>query len=171
MLKVSNLTKRLPNGKFLLKGIIAGFALCAKSGLAPELRLPSVLSGLRSRLVVRFKHATPCGNRTPGGTSGAVAFSPSSAPAQNSSAQEQPEGKRKIVNRVDPEYPDLARKMQIRGIVKVDVSVAPNGKVKMTRVMGGNPLLAKAAVDAIEEWRWTPAQQETQELIELTFSP
>ncbi len=102
---------------------------------------------------------------------GAVAFFPSSAPAQNSSAQEQLEGKRKIVNRVDPEYPDLARKMQIRGIVKVDVSVAPNGKVKMTRVMGGNPLLAKAAVDAIEKWRWTPALQETQELIELTFYP
>jgi len=102
---------------------------------------------------------------------GAVAFSPSSAPAQNSSTQEQPEGKRKIVNRVDPAYPDLARKMQIRGIVKVEVSVAPNGKVKTTRVMGGNPLLAKAAVEAIAQWKWTPAPQETQELIELSFFP
>lgn len=102
---------------------------------------------------------------------GAVAFSPSSAPAQNSSAQEQPEGKRKVVNRVTPAYPDLARKMQIRGMVKVAVSVAPNGKVTTTRVLGGNPLLAKTAVDAIEQWKWAPAAQETQELIELNFLP
>lgn len=102
---------------------------------------------------------------------GAVAISPFSAPAQNSSAQEQPEGKRKIVNRVDPEYPELARKMQIRGMVKVGVSVAASGKVKMTRVMGGNPLLAKTAVDAIGQWKWAPAPQETQELIELSFFP
>ena len=86
-------------------------------------------------------------------------------------AQEQPEGRRRIVDRVVPMYPDLARKMQIHGTVRVEVVVAPNGKAKFTQVVGGNPLLAKAAVDAIEKWKWVPAPQETKELIELNFHP
>jgi TonB family protein len=86
-------------------------------------------------------------------------------------AQEQPEAQRKIVSRVVPEYPELARKMQITGTVRVEASVAPNGKVKFTEVRGGSPVLVKAAVDAIEKWRWAPAAQETKELIELNFHP
>jgi len=86
-------------------------------------------------------------------------------------AQEQSETTRKIVSRVVPVYPELANKMQIRGTVKVEVVVAPNGKVKFTQVMGGSPLLAKAAVDAIEKWKWGPAPQETKEIIELNFHP
>ena len=86
-------------------------------------------------------------------------------------AQDQPEGRRRIVDRAVPVYPDLARKMQIRGTVRVEVVVAPNGKMKSSQVIGGSPLLAKAAVDAIEKWKWTPAPQETKELIELNFHP
>ncbi len=102
---------------------------------------------------------------------GAAAFSPSLVLAQDSSVQEQPEAKRKVVNKVVPVYPELARKLQIRGIVRVEVVIAPSGKVKMTHVIGGNPVLAQSAVDAIGQWKWTPAPQETQELIELSFHP
>ena len=86
-------------------------------------------------------------------------------------AQDQPEGKRAIVDRVVPVYPDLARRAQIHGTVRVGVVVAPNGKAKFTQVIGGNPLLAKAAVDAIDKWKWVPAAQETKELVELNFHP
>jgi len=86
-------------------------------------------------------------------------------------AQDQPEGKRAIVDRVVPVYPDLARRAQIHGTVRVGVVVTPSGKAKFTQVIGGNPLLAKAAVDAIEKWKWAPAAQETKELVELNFHP
>jgi TonB family protein len=86
-------------------------------------------------------------------------------------AQEQPEGRRAIVDRVTPVYPDLARRAQIHGTVRVGVVVAPSGKAKFTQVIGGNPLLAKAAIDAIEKWKWAPAAQETKELVELNFHP
>ena len=86
-------------------------------------------------------------------------------------AQDQPEGKRTIVDRVVPVYPDLARRAQIHGTVRVGVVVTPGGKAKFTQVIGGNPLLAKAAVDAIEKWKWAPAAQETKELVELNFHP
>ena len=97
---------------------------------------------------------------------GVIVFSPAS-----SLAQEQPETTRKIVSKVVPVYPELANKMQIRGTVKVEAVVASNGKVKFTQVIGGSPLLAKVAVDAIEKWKWGPAPQETKELIELNFHP
>jgi TonB family protein len=88
-----------------------------------------------------------------------------------SAAQEQPESKRKITSQVSPSYPELASKMQIHGTVRVEAVVLPNGKVKSTQVVGGSPVLVKAAVDAIEKWRWQPAPQETKELIELNFHP
>jgi len=97
---------------------------------------------------------------------GVIAFSPAS-----SLAQEQTEASRKIVSKVVPVYPELANKMQMRGTVKVEVVVTPSGKVKFTQVLGGSPLLAKAAVDAIEKWKWGPAPQETKEIIELNFHP
>jgi hypothetical protein len=58
-------------------------------------------------------------------------------------AQDQPEGKRAIVDRVVPVYPDLARRAQIHGTVRVGVVVAPNGKAKFTQVIGGNPCWQK----------------------------
>jgi TonB family protein len=85
--------------------------------------------------------------------------------------QDQPEAKRKIVSKVLPVYPELARRMQSSGIVRVEAIVAPNGKLKSTTVLGGNPVLALAAVDAIEKWKWAPAPQETREIIELNFHP
>jgi outer membrane biosynthesis protein TonB len=61
--------------------------------------------------------------------------------------------------------------MQTRGTVKLEVVVAPNGKMKFTEVIGGSPVFAKAAVDAIEKWRWVPVPEETKELVELNFHP
>jgi len=88
-----------------------------------------------------------------------------------SSAQEPAQVKRKIVSQVVPPYPELARRMQIVGTVKVETLVGPNGKVKSTQVVGGSPVLAKAAVETIEKWKWAPAPQESKELIELNFHP
>ena len=97
---------------------------------------------------------------------GAVVLSPSFA-----LSQDQPEANRKVVSKVLPVYPDLARKMQISGTVRVEAVVAPNGKLKSTSVIGGSPVLAMAAVEAIEKWKWAPAPQESKELIVLYFRP
>lgn len=92
-------------------------------------------------------------------------------PASASFAQESADGRRKIANKVVPLYPELARRIQMRGTVKLEALVASNGNVKSTQVIGGNPLLVKAAVDAIAKWKWVAAPQETKELIELNFHP
>lgn len=76
---------------------------------------------------------------------------------------------RKIVSRVSPLYPELAKRMQIHGTVKLEATVAPNGRVKSTKVIGGSPVLTQAALDAIDKWKWAATAGETKELIQLTF--
>jgi TonB family protein len=96
---------------------------------------------------------------------GILALSPTFSFAQDQSPQ------RKIVNRVVPSYPELARQMDIKGTVRIGVVVTPAGKVKTAQLIGGHPVLAKAAMDAIDKWKWAPTSQETKELIELNFHP
>lgn len=76
---------------------------------------------------------------------------------------------RKIASRVTPVYPDLAKKMHIRGVVKIEAVVRPNGSVKSTRVLGGNPVLVDAALDAVGKWKFEAAQGESTEVVQLTF--
>ena len=86
-------------------------------------------------------------------------------------SQEHTEGTRKILTRVAPQYPTLARSMRIQGSVKADVLVASNGTVKSVEVKGGHPLLAQSAQNALHEWTWEPAPRETHEIVELKFVP
>jgi TonB family protein len=83
--------------------------------------------------------------------------------------QGQTEIKRKVVNRVAPQYPELAHRMMISGTVKLEVVVAPNGFPKSEKILGGHPLLGQSATDAVRKWKWTPNPQETTELIEIKF--
>jgi TonB family protein len=76
---------------------------------------------------------------------------------------------RKIAARVAPVYPDLAKKMHIHGVVKVEAIVRPNGSVKSTRVLGGNPVLVESAQDAVGKWKFEPGQSETTEVVQLSF--
>jgi TonB family protein len=76
---------------------------------------------------------------------------------------------RKIVSKAMPVYPELARKMHLEGTVKLQVTVAPGGAAKNIDVVGGNPVLARAAEDAVAKFRWTPAAEESKELVEFRF--
>jgi TonB family protein len=86
-------------------------------------------------------------------------------------AQDDSETKRKVTNRVMPDYPDMARRMSLRGVVKVDAVVGSNGMVKTVEIRGGHPVLAQAAVSAVRKWRWEPSSHETKEPVEVKFEP
>lgn len=91
--------------------------------------------------------------------------------ANHAAAQETAEGARKVVTKVMPQYPALARNMHIQGSVRADVLVAASGKVKSIEVKGGHPLLGQAAQEAIRQWTWESAARESHETIELRFTP
>ena len=88
-----------------------------------------------------------------------------------SNAQVATERTRKVVNRVVPAYPDVARTMNLKGNVKVEVVVGPSGAVKSVEIRGGHPVLAKSAENAVFEWKWESAARETRELVEIKFDP
>jgi TonB family protein len=90
-------------------------------------------------------------------------------PLPASSQQQTEELTRKVKTKVQPVYPDLARRMNISGTVKVAVVVAPNGSVKSTRLVGGHPLLVNAAMDALKRWRFEAAADETTGIVEVKF--
>ena len=85
--------------------------------------------------------------------------------------QEQYEGSRRIVTRVNPQYPDMARSIQLKGTVKAEALVEANGVVKSVELKGGNPVLGRAAQNAIYKWKWAPAPHQTREPIEVKFDP
>lgn len=55
-----------------------------------------------------------------------------------------------------PEYPQLAKLARIQGTVRLEALIATDGTIKGLQVVRGHPLLAKAALDAVERWRYRP---------------
>jgi TonB family protein len=83
----------------------------------------------------------------------------------------QDEINRKVKSKVSPLYPELARRMNISGIVKVQITVAPNGTIKNAKLVGGHPVLANAALDAVKKWRFEAGPEESTGIVEFRFDP
>lgn len=76
---------------------------------------------------------------------------------------------RKAIKQRKPVYPALARQMNLRGTVTLEITIAPSGKVTQTRVVGGSPVLIQAAVDAVKDWSYEPAGSVTTEVVKVNF--
>jgi TonB family protein len=89
-------------------------------------------------------------------------------PAAGIQAGDQPPAPtRKLKVSVPPQYPELARRMNIQGVARVLLTVAPDGKVTDVKELGGNPVLVSALVQAVKKWRYEPADHESS--IEVRF--
>jgi TonB family protein len=86
-------------------------------------------------------------------------------------AQAPADSARRVLLKTPATYPTLAQSMNIRGLVKVEALVSPDGTVKSVVVKGGHPMLAQSAVTAVGHWKFEPASHETKELIEIKFDP
>jgi TonB family protein len=62
----------------------------------------------------------------------------------------------KLINRVPPAYPETARQMRIQGLVSINVVIGKDGAVTVQNVGAGHPLLAPAAVAAVQQWKYEP---------------
>jgi len=78
---------------------------------------------------------------------------------------------RKVLTRVDPEYPDALKKLYIGGVVRVEVQVAANGAVKGTKLLGGSPILGQSTMKAVRQWRYAPAAGDETLTVRVDFDP
>jgi TonB family protein len=89
---------------------------------------------------------------------------------QVSAQSTQIEEKRPLKRLVQPIVPELAVRLNLTGTVKIEVTIAPDGTVKTTRIVGGHPVLAAAAESAAQKTSFQPGPRETVEVIEFKFS-
>lgn len=78
---------------------------------------------------------------------------------------------RKALSKPAPSYPDVARRLNLAGVVKVEVIVGTDGEIKGTKVIGGHPLLVDAALKALRDWKYERASSETKLELEFRFQP
>ena len=84
-------------------------------------------------------------------------------------AQSAPITRRPVRHMVTPAYPELAKKLNLTGTARIEVTIGSDGVVKHTRVIGGHPVLAAEAERAAEKSTFEPAASETVEVIEFKF--
>jgi len=106
-------------------------------------------------------------------TRGAIGYISSAAHADGVkvvTVSEMTGNERRLVRRVEPEYPDTLRHMGIGGNVRLELVIAPKGTVETVAVLGGNPILAEAAVKAVRQWVYEPGTR-TKTEVNIRFDP
>lgn len=82
-----------------------------------------------------------------------------------------PDTARKLRTGAPPEYPELAKKWNLKGLARVQVLIAPNGTVTDVTELGGNPVLLDALVRAVKKWKYVPGGKQSQLEVRFMFIP
>jgi TonB family protein len=78
-------------------------------------------------------------------------------------------GARHVRRYVRPTLPEVAKRMNLKGSVKLEVDIAPNGKVTAVRAIGGHPVLVESATEAVRAWEFDTAKASTTGPVTLVF--
>ena len=62
----------------------------------------------------------------------------------------------KIIRKVEPVYPDLAKASRVSALLILEAEVDVRGYVKAVKVLRGHPLFDDAALEALKQWRYQP---------------
>jgi TonB family protein len=77
---------------------------------------------------------------------------------------------RKAKTKPGATYPELARRMNVSGVVRVEVVITAAGSVKSAKALGGHPLLIDSALEAVKKWKFEPAAAETTQVVAFDFT-
>ena len=78
---------------------------------------------------------------------------------------------RKILKKVPVVYPQILKERGIQGDVRLKVFINPDGSVKDTEVLGGNPILAQSAQKSVRQWKFSPLNSDSNVEIVVHFDP
>jgi TonB family protein len=108
-------------------------------------------------------------------TRGAIGYVSSTAPVDGVKTlavyQAGNDGARKLTSRVEPVYPGLLQSNHIGGTVRLKVTIASSGKVEDVELLGGSPILAEAAMAAVQKWVYAPGSSRTTIEVSIPFDP
>jgi len=76
---------------------------------------------------------------------------------------------RAVKSKVAPVYPEIARRLHVTGVVKLEVTVDADGKVTEVKTVSGNHTLAVAAEEAVQKWRFAPGSGESTFDLDINF--
>jgi protein TonB len=90
--------------------------------------------------------------------SGLVSAVPSAIPTRSSDMVKISQGVSQglLIKRVQPRYPQNALSMRIQGTVVLEATINKEGNISNLKVASGDPVLARAATDAVHQWRYKP---------------
>ena len=91
--------------------------------------------------------------------------------AQTQQVEQSDDTSRKLISSVPPEYPELARRLNLRGTTRVELTVAPDGRVLRVKELGGNPVLVEALIRAVKKWKYEAAKKESLIVVKFDFNP
>lgn len=77
---------------------------------------------------------------------------------------------RKVLLRVEPDYPDFFRNGHFESRIVAEATVLPNGNVSNVEIKAGNPMLATFASKALMKWKYAPGPDKTLEEVVFNFT-
>jgi TonB family protein len=78
-------------------------------------------------------------------------------------------GERKLIRRVEPEYPETLKRLGIGGTVRLHVTISAKGNVESVALLGGNPILGESAIAAVKQWVYATGHSRSDIEINVPF--
>jgi TonB family protein len=78
---------------------------------------------------------------------------------------------RAVKSKVPPVYPEIAKRMKITGVVKLEATVDADGKVTAVKTVSGNHVLSEAAEEAVRKWKFATGSGESVVSLDVNFAP
>ena len=101
----------------------------------------------------------------------ALLITVSSVTARAAQTYENSPGERKVISRVNPDYPVALKQLYIGGVVRVEVVVAASGNVRSLKLLGGSPILGQSSMKAIKQWKYAPSAADETLTVKIEFDP
>ena len=76
---------------------------------------------------------------------------------------------RRLLTRVEPDYPETLKQLNIGGTVRLRISISAKGNVENAVLLGGNPILGESAAIAVKQWIYAPSRSLTFAEISISF--
>jgi TonB family protein len=77
---------------------------------------------------------------------------------------------RAVKSKVPPVYPEIAKRMKVSGVVKIEATVDAEGKVTAVKTVSGNHVLSEAAEEAVRKWKFVSGPSESVVPVDINFS-